>query len=64
MDCSFCGKAPEQVTNLIAGPQGVAICNECVQLCADIIDNEVRLSEQRPDSGGERVAWIRRTSST
>lgn len=35
--CSFCGKTQEQVTRLIAGP-GVYICDECVDLCMDIID--------------------------
>ncbi len=35
--CSFCGKSQEQVIKLIAGP-GVYICNECVELCSDIID--------------------------
>lgn len=34
--CSFCGKAADDVQKLIAGP-GVFICNECVQLCTDIL---------------------------
>jgi ClpX C4-type zinc finger protein len=33
--CSFCGKDADQV-RLVAGPKGVAICEECVQLCMDI----------------------------
>jgi ATP-dependent Clp protease ATP-binding subunit ClpX len=37
--CSFCGKSSEQVTKLIAGP-GVYICNECIDLCNDIIAEE------------------------
>ena len=36
--CSFCGKAEGEVERLISGP-GVCICNECVDLCADIIAN-------------------------
>ncbi|WP_352400630.1 ATP-dependent Clp protease ATP-binding subunit ClpX [Anaerotignum sp.] len=37
--CSFCGKAQEQVKKLIAGPN-VYICDECIDLCADIMDEE------------------------
>jgi ATP-dependent Clp protease ATP-binding subunit ClpX len=39
--CSFCGKSQHEVTKLIAGPS-VYICNECVELCNDIIREEVR----------------------
>ena len=35
--CSFCGKSQHEVKKLIAGPT-VFVCNECVELCADIID--------------------------
>ena len=35
--CSFCGKERRQVKRLIAGPNGVHICNECVALCNQII---------------------------
>jgi ATP-dependent Clp protease ATP-binding subunit ClpX len=38
--CSFCGKKQGQVQRLIAGP-GVYICNECVDLCNDILDEEL-----------------------
>ena len=38
--CSFCGKPQEAVKKIIAGP-GVFICDECVSLCTDIIDEEV-----------------------
>ena len=43
LKCSFCGKAQEQVKKLIAGP-GVYICDECIELCNEIIDEE--LSEE------------------
>lgn len=41
--CSFCGKTQEQVVRLVAGP-GVYICNECIELCADIVfeDTEIK----------------------
>ncbi|MEG0292233.1 MAG: ATP-dependent Clp protease ATP-binding subunit ClpX [Anaerovoracaceae bacterium] len=38
--CSFCGKPQSQVTRLIAGPD-VYICNECIDLCKDIIEDEL-----------------------
>lgn len=38
--CSFCGKPQEVVKKIIAGP-GVFICDECVNLCQDIIEEEV-----------------------
>ena len=38
--CSFCGKSQDQVRRLISGSAGVYICNECVNLCRDIIDEE------------------------
>ncbi|MCR4962225.1 MAG: ATP-dependent Clp protease ATP-binding subunit ClpX [Lachnospiraceae bacterium] len=38
--CSFCGKSQDQVRKLIAGPLDVFICDECVELCAEIIEEE------------------------
>jgi ATP-dependent Clp protease ATP-binding subunit ClpX len=38
--CSFCGKNQDQVKRLIAGPGAVYICDECVELCREIIDEE------------------------
>ncbi len=38
--CSFCNKPQDQVKKLIAGPAGVFICDECVDICADIIEEE------------------------
>jgi ATP-dependent Clp protease ATP-binding subunit ClpX len=40
LKCSFCGKSQKQVKKLIAGP-GVYICDECVELCNEIIDEEL-----------------------
>lgn len=40
LKCSFCGKPQEQVRKLIAGP-GVYICDECVELCNEILDDEL-----------------------
>jgi ATP-dependent Clp protease ATP-binding subunit ClpX len=45
LKCSFCGKSQKQVAQLIAGP-GVYICDECVDLCNDIIQERLAESEQ------------------
>ena len=39
LKCSFCGKTQDQVKKLIAGPE-VYICDECVELCNEILDEE------------------------
>ena len=41
LHCSFCGKSQDEVKKLIAGPS-VYICNECVDLCNDIIEEEIK----------------------
>ncbi|GAA6237430.1 ATP-dependent Clp protease ATP-binding subunit ClpX [Apilactobacillus micheneri] len=38
--CSFCGKSQDQVKKIVAGP-GVYICNECIDLCKEIVDEEL-----------------------
>ena len=43
--CSFCGKTQDQVRKLIAGPNGAYICDECVDICAEIIDEELENDE-------------------
>ncbi|MBR1691699.1 MAG: ATP-dependent Clp protease ATP-binding subunit ClpX [Lachnospiraceae bacterium] len=43
--CSFCNKTQDQVRKLIAGPIGVYICDECVDLCSDIIEEEYEEEE-------------------
>lgn len=44
--CSFCNKTQDQVKKLIAGPAGVYICDECVEICSDIIEEEF---EEEPE---------------
>ena len=53
LKCSFCGKSQEQVRKLIAGP-GVYICDECVELCNDILDEELLDMPTAVSSEGER----------
>ena len=43
--CSFCNKMQDHVKKLIAGPSGVYICDECVDICADIIEEEYEEDE-------------------
>ena len=49
LQCSFCGKSQRQVRKLIAGP-GVYICDECIELCVEII------AEETADDADEETA--------
>lgn len=42
--CSFCGKSQDEVKKIVAGP-GVYICNECVDLCKEIMDEELNINQ-------------------
>ncbi|MFD1065408.1 ATP-dependent protease ATP-binding subunit ClpX [Oceanobacillus locisalsi] len=44
LKCSFCGKSQEQVRKLVAGP-GVYICDECIELCTEIVEEELGTEE-------------------
>ncbi|MGI8552746.1 MAG: ClpX C4-type zinc finger protein, partial [Dehalococcoidia bacterium] len=52
--CSFCGKNQDQVKRLIAGPGAVYICDECVELCREIIHEEAA-SPTKAKGAGQRV---------
>ncbi|MFI3200629.1 MAG: ATP-dependent Clp protease ATP-binding subunit ClpX [Eubacteriales bacterium] len=41
--CSFCNKPQDQVKKIIAGPEGVCICDECIEVCTDIIEDELEV---------------------
>ncbi|MCT6925483.1 ATP-dependent protease ATP-binding subunit ClpX [Metasolibacillus sp.] len=45
LKCSFCGKTQEQVRRLVAGP-GVYICDECIELCSEIVVEELGVEEE------------------
>ncbi|WP_342525193.1 ATP-dependent protease ATP-binding subunit ClpX [Chryseomicrobium sp. FSL W7-1435] len=45
LKCSFCGKPQEQVRKLVAGP-GVYICDECIDLCSEIVEEELGTEEE------------------
>jgi ATP-dependent Clp protease ATP-binding subunit ClpX len=44
--CSFCNKTEDQVRKLIAGPGGVYICDECIDVCSEIMDEELADEEE------------------
>lgn len=50
LHCSFCGKSQDEVPKLIAGPS-IFICNECVQLCSDILQEEFQQEAPRQEGG-------------
>jgi len=45
LKCSFCGKTQDQVRKLVAGP-GVYICDECIELCTEIVEEELGVDEE------------------
>ena len=58
--CSFCGKSQKQVKKLIAGP-GVYICDECIDLCNEIIEEELN---EAPRSASTSCRSRRRSSTS
>ncbi len=50
--CTFCEKRRHHVASLIAGPPGVYICNECIEICNSILQEEQRRSPQARGTGG------------
>ena len=51
--CSFCNRTENQVSKLIAGPEGVYICDECVAICADIIDESIQEDDYAEEEAAE-----------
>ncbi|MCI5587334.1 MAG: ATP-dependent Clp protease ATP-binding subunit ClpX [Lachnospiraceae bacterium] len=52
LKCSFCGKTQAQVRKLIAGP-GVYICDQCIELCSEIIDEDIIGDDEKYDTDSE-----------
>ena len=48
--CSFCGKPQKQVRKMISGPSGVYICDECIELCAELVDEMDRDDDFREEN--------------
>ena len=64
--CSFCGKNQTQVEKLIAGPD-VYICNECVELCNEIMEDELgdtRKKDGKPAAGLDHLPTRQQTKAT
>ena len=57
--CSFCGKTQEQVNRLIAGPNGAYICDECIDICAEIIDEEAFEGNETEKKTGEEINLLK-----
>ena len=51
--CSFCGKTQDQVRKLIAGNNNVFICDECIDLCSEILEEELPEEEHAAESFGD-----------
>lgn len=51
--CSFCGKPESQVRKIIAGPNGVFICDECIEICSEIVDDEFGPDEEDSQEADE-----------
>jgi ATP-dependent Clp protease ATP-binding subunit ClpX len=58
--CSFCGKRPDQVRKLIAGPNRIYICDECVALCSEIIANPPSAPTATTTRRPRRASWFDR----
>ena len=56
--CSFCGKTQDQVGKLISGPNSAYICDECVDICAEIIEEE-NFDESKDSSAKEDINLIK-----
>ncbi len=52
--CSFCNKSQFEIQSLVTGGLG-AICDQCIRVCADILDERASVSEAKP--AGQRIGW-------
>jgi ATP-dependent protease Clp ATPase subunit len=65
LECSFCGKKREKVQRLVTGPGQVSICSECIDLCVEIIEEEIKLSstgdtgQRNKESSRREGYWTR-----
>ncbi len=57
--CSFCGKDERQVERLISGPNGIFICDECVDLCVEILADELEDAEDRRRPKAESIQLLK-----
>ena len=57
--CSFCGKGQDEVRKLIAGPNNIFICDECIDLCADIIEEELEDQYDENDNADSEINLLK-----
>lgn len=57
--CSFCHKTEDQVRKLIAGPDGSFICDECVGICAEILEEEFGMYDREPVSNNFEINLLK-----
>ena len=57
--CSFCGKTQDQVRRLISGPDGIYICDACVELCSELISEEFMDTEPDKDSNEPEINLLK-----
>ena len=57
--CSFCHKTQDQVHKLIAGPDGVYICDECVDICSEIIEEELDENDVPEETEAQEINLIK-----
>ena len=57
--CSFCAKAQEQVNRLISGPNGAFICDECIDICAEILEDEAIEERDSKHSAKEDINLLK-----
>lgn len=57
--CSFCGKPQDAVKKLIAGPDGIYICDECISLCSEIIEEELYEDELAANAGEMEINLLK-----
>jgi len=58
--CSFCGKRQDQVRKLIAGQNRVFICDQCIDLCKSIVDEEFTRVPRPEQPEPRRRSWLDR----
>ena len=52
--CSFCSKGRKDVTKMIVGAKKIAICNECVKLCVEILDEDIVKNRKEKLQAGDK----------
>lgn len=57
--CSFCGKTQDMVQKLISGPNDIFICDECVEICADIIEDELEENNTPPEKDIDDIKLLK-----